>query len=243
MGTAVCIAAYLFPYLFMLGEWWRWLPSTFVLLIVGAAFHGSATARFFGLEMSFGAVSATVVLCVVLLPVFGYVLFGFLNDPPFHVQAHNYGLKHVGQLFQVFNDEILLRAAAMTVLLRWLPYPKTVSLALAGMFAMGHHLLYRLHGSNIGWEAMATLFSFGAIANLLFVRFRHIGYSLAPHYAWNFHRFNSAYFLGGYAVPQGETFNHVEGNGWIAIMSFATFLLISTAFSGGQHSGTLAHSD
>lgn len=238
-GTAVGIAAYLFPYVFMLGEWWRWLPSTLVILIVGAAFHGSSTARFFGLRMSVRATAATAGLFLMLLPICAYVLLDVLNDPPLHIQAYTYRPKYVGQFFQVFNDEIVLRAAVITMLLQWIRYPLAVSLVLAAFFAMGHYLLYSFHGSEIGWEALTTLFLFGAIANLLFIRFGHIGYSLAAHYAWNFYRFNSSYFVSGYEIPQGETFNYVEGNGWVAVIALTAFVLVYILVSRVEHSESM----
>ncbi len=238
-GTAVGIAAYLFPYVFMLGEWWRWLPSTLVIVGVGAAFHGSSTARFLGLGMSLRSTAVTAGLFLILLPICAYVLLDVLNEPPLRIQAYTYRPKYVGQFFQVFNDEIVLRAAAITVLLQWFRCPKTVSLVLAALFAAGHYLLYRFHGSEIGWEAMTSLFCFGTIANLLFIRFGHIGYSLAPHYAWNFYRFNSSYFVNGYEVPQGETFNYIEGNGWVAVSALAAFVLVYLLVSRAGHSETL----
>ena len=236
VGTAICIAAYLFPYLFMLGAWWRWLPSTLVILIVGAAFHGSSTARFFGLRMSLRSTAATAGLFLMLLPICAYVLLDVLNDPPLRIQAYTYRPKYVGQFFQVFNDEIVLRAAAITMLLRWIRYPRAVSLVLAAFFAMGHYLLYSFHGSEIGWEALTTLFSFGAVANLLFIRFGHIGYSLAAHYAWSFYRFNSSYLVNGYEILQGETFNYVEGNPWVAVAALTTFVLVYVLVSRAEQS-------
>lgn len=231
VGTTICIAAYLFPYVSMLGAWWRWLPSTIVILIVGGAFHGASTAGFFGLKMSLKAAVAIVALFFVLLPVFSYVLFDVLNEPPLHVQSHGHTLKQLGQFFQVLNDEILVRAAMLTILLGRFAHPKTVGVLLAGFFAVGHHFLYAFYGSHIDWEAMVTLFSFGTIANLLFVRVGHIGYSLALHYAWNFHRFNSSYSFGGYHVAQGDTFNLIEGSTIVSTSVFITALCVLLALT------------
>lgn len=230
-GSAVCVATYLFPYLFLLGHWWRWMPSTVGILFIGAYFNGSSTAQFFGLKMTRRTASAALALFIVFLPITSYVLFNVLNDTWLHVQTHGYTLKKVGQFFQVFNDETLLRAAALTILLRGFAYPRTASVMLAVLFAIGHHLLYRMQGSYIGWEAMTTLFSFGAMANLLFVRFGHIGYSLALHYAWNIYRFNSSYVVAGHELAQGETFNYVEGSTLIVAFSFVAFLTTFAAVS------------
>lgn len=238
-GVVACLGAYLFPYLFMLGEWWRWLPSTIVILLIGAACYGSSTARFFGLEMSLRSGLTALALFLTLAPIYSFVLLDALNDPPLRVQAYAYRPKHLGQFFQVFNDEIVLRAAAITVLLRWFRHPKAGSLVLAALFAWGHYFLYRFQGSEIEWKALVTLFCFGAIANLLFVRFGHIGYSLAIHYAWNLYRFNSGYYVEGYEISQGETFNYIEGNGWVAATALIVFVLVWTRVSRAGHSEIL----
>lgn len=226
VGIAVCLVAYLCPYLFMLEEWWRWIPSTVLIVMIGVAFHGCSTDRFFGLKISLRSTATTVMLFSALVPICSFVLLDFLNQPPLEVHAHAYRPKHFGQFFQVFSDEIVLRAATITILLRWFHHPRAVSLVVATLFALGHHLLYRLYGSEIGWQALVTLFSFGAIANLLFVHFGHVGYSLAAHYAWNFYRFNSGYFVDGNRISQGETFNYVEGNAWVATTALTGFVCV-----------------
>ncbi|MGB8330082.1 MAG: CPBP family intramembrane glutamic endopeptidase, partial [Polyangiales bacterium] len=147
-------------------------------------------------------------------------------------------LGYVHQFFQVLNDEMILRAACLTLVLRVFPYPKTVVLGAAVLFSAGHHLVYRMNGVFIDWPAMVTLFSFGAIANLLFVRFGHIGYGVALHYAWNFYRFNSVYALDGHPLNEGLTFNYVEGNVWVVTGSMVALVLtfLASGWSDGPWS-------
>ena len=89
-----------------------------------------------------------------------------------------------------------------------------------------------LDGANVSiTRNTMNTFSFGAIVNLLFVRFGHIGYGLALHYGWNFYRFNCVYWLEDRPLSEGMTFNYVEGNLWIAIGSLAACVLTLVAVS------------
>ncbi|MDH3846101.1 MAG: hypothetical protein OES69_19335, partial [Myxococcales bacterium] len=85
----------------------------------------------------------------------------------------------------------------------------------------------------IDWPAMVSLFSFGAIANVLFVWCGHIGYGVALHYAWNFYRFNSVYLLDGRPLSEGMTFNYVEGNVWVVTGSVFFLALLFVAYASG----------
>jgi hypothetical protein len=225
-AAAVAVAAYAFPYLYLPGVWWRAIPSTCVILFIGAMFHGRDMPRFFGLKLSWKELAVSAGLFLMVLPACGYLILSVVVVEPLSARPYAYPPAHIHQFFQVFNDEIVLRAALLTLLLRTVPYPKTVIILTAALFSVAHHVLYRLNGVDIDWPAMVSLFSFGVIANALFVRYRHIGYGCALHYAWNFYRFNSTYSLGGRALSEGMTFNYIEGNGWVATGSLIAFALV-----------------
>jgi membrane protease YdiL (CAAX protease family) len=226
VATAVALAAYLFPYFYLHGTWWRAIPSTGVILLTGALFFGRDMPQTFGLRMSSKDLVLSAALFAVLLPLFSYALLTWVVVDPLSGQRHVHPPAQVHQLFQVFNDEILLRAALLTILLRAFPHPKTAILLTAALFAIAHHVVYRTSTVQIAWLAMLTIFSFAAIANTLFVKYRHIGYGFALHYAWNFYRFNSTYYLDGVRLEEGMTFNYVEGNGWVAGVSLTAFVLV-----------------
>jgi hypothetical protein len=231
LGAAVCVLAYLFPYFYVPGVWWRAIPSTGVILLVGAMFYGRQAPDLFGLRMSRRQLAVSVILFLVLVPIFSSLLSHFVVNEPLTAERHFYPANQVHQFFQVLNDEMLLRAALITVVLRAVPHPKIVTIVLALLFSIGHHLVYRLSSIEIDWPAMVTLFSFGAIANTLFVGYRHIGYGFALHYAWNFFRFNTTYSLNGVRLNEGVTFNYIEGNPWVAGAAFSTCLFVSLAYS------------
>ncbi|MDH3625471.1 MAG: hypothetical protein OEQ49_16510 [Myxococcales bacterium] len=228
--AAVAVAAYVFPYLYLPGVWWRAIPSTCVILFVGAMFYGRETLTFFGVKLSSRELAVSVGLFFILLPACWYLIFSVVVVEPVSAHLNAYPPAQIHQFFQVLNDEIVLRAALLTLLLRAFPYPKTVIILTAALFSVGHHLLYGLNGVDIEWPAMVSLFSFGAIANALFVRYRHIGYGLALHYAWNFYRFNSTYSLDGRVLSEGMTFNVIEGNAWVAVGSSMALVLVFVGY-------------
>jgi hypothetical protein len=209
--------------------WWRAIPTTLVILLVGVLTHGRDALELFGLRIPRRQLVFAVVLFATLLPLFSYLLTEFVVNEPLTAERHVYPLNQTHQFFQVLNDEILVRAALLTLVLRAFPHPKTVIVGLALLFALGHHLVYQVSSTEIQWTATVTLFSFGAIADTLFVRYSHIGYGFALHYAWNFFRFNTTYFLDGEPLTEAATFNYIEGSRWVASASLAVFIALFAA--------------
>jgi membrane protease YdiL (CAAX protease family) len=223
--ASLCLLAYLFPYFYLPGVWWRAIPSTVVILVMGVLVYGEGALAFFGLRVSRRELLLSVSLFILGVLVFRFLVLPAITGEALTVSLNNNPLGNVHQFFQVLNDEMVLRAACLTLLLRIVPYPKTVVIATAVLFSVGHHLVYRMNGVSIDWPAMVSLFSFGAIVNLLFVRFGHIGYGVALHYAWNLYRFNSVYRLDGLPLSEGMTFNYVEGNVWVVAGSMVALVL------------------
>lgn len=239
LAAGLCLLAYLLPYFYLPGVWWRAIPSTVVILSLGALVYGEGTLVFFGLQMSRRQLILSVLLFILGLLVFRYIVLPVVTGADLSASVNDYALGYVHQFFQVLNDEMILRAACLTLLLRIVPYPKTVVIATAVLFSVGHHLVYRMNGILIDWPALVSLFAFGAITNVLFVRFGHIGYGVALHYAWNFYRFNSVYVLDGQPLSEGMTFNYVEGNVWVMTGSLVALVLTFLACerSPGAQSG------
>ena len=234
LATSVTLAAYLFPYFYLTTHWWRGIPNTVVILVVGALFFGREIPRVYGLVMSPKQLVISLALFGALLPLFSYVLFTWVVVTPLSVERYSYPLAQVHQFFQVFNDEILLRAVLLTILLRAFPHPKAVIVVPAIFFAIAHHVLYRSSAVQIDWPAMLSIFSFAAIANTLFIRYRHIGYGFALHYAWNFYRFNSRYYLRGAPLSEGGSFNYIEGDALVVVLSLAVFILVFSVSSSDE---------
>ena len=238
-ACAVGSAAYLFPYLSLSGGWWRQIPCTVVILLCGIAVYGKGAFEFFGLKMSARDLAKSLLLLAILAPSATYVIYHVITVEPLHAQRYPYSLSQVHQFFQVLNDELVARAALLTIFLRLFPHPKTVIIGLAAVFSVGHTILYGYYGDEIQPLASISLFSFGAIANLLFVRYRHIGYSFAMHYAWNMERFNTEFFYRGMPLSEGQSFNYIEGNVWVAVCSFAVFLILFASYVRAERRGAL----
>lgn len=225
VATSVTLAAYLFPYFYLPGTWWRAIPSAVAILLVGAAYFGREMPTVYGLAMSWKELAISTLLCAGLLPSFSWALSAWVIAAPLTAVPYDYPPAHVHQFFQVFNDEIVLRAALLTIFLSVVQRPWAAIVLPALAFAIAHHLVYRPSGVEIAWPAMVSIFAFATIANALFVRFRHIGYGFALHYAWNFDRFNSAYYLDGAPLSEGATFNYIEGSSLVVVGSVAAMLV------------------
>lgn len=231
MACLVGVAAYLYPYLSLFGYWWRSIPAAAAILLAGVLVYGKDAFEFFGLKIPPKQLALSVALCAVLTPAFAYLIFNLIVVEPLRAQRFPYSLSQVHQFFQVFNDEVVVRAAMLTLLLRFFPYPKIVIVSWAMIFSAGHFILYRYGGETIDLTASVAIFSFGAIANLLFVKYGHIGYSFALHYAWNMERFNTIFYRGSYELGEGTSFNYIEGTPWFAAGSLAVFIVMLIWFA------------
>lgn len=226
-ATALCAAAYLIPY-FHLSTWWRFIPSTGIILLTGAVVFRGGALRFFGLQLTARDVVTTLALFGIALLASRYVLSSYVETYLEVVRAPTVRAR-VHQFFQVLNDELVMRAALLTLVLGVMPRPKVAIISLAILFAVAHWLFYGLGGVALEPSTLLTLFALGVIGNTLFVAYGHIGYGLALHYAWNFYRFNTRYYLDGRRLREGETFNYIEGNPWVLGVSMILMLLVFSA--------------
>lgn len=217
--AGVAAVAYLLPYFSLPGTWWRAIPSTGVILVLAGLVFGEQAVAFLGLRLTPRASLITLVVFAVAAFASNEAIEAIVAAGPLRASSHRGLLAGVHQFFQVLNDEMILRAAVLTLVLRVWPYPKSIALGCAFLFSVAHHVVYRLHGVHIGADALLTLFSFGVLVNLLFLRFGHIGYGWALHYGWNLMRFGSVYAVDGRYLSEGTSFNYLEGNGWVAAAS------------------------
>jgi hypothetical protein len=160
----------------------------------------------------------------------------------FDITRYQTWTSHAHQFFQVLNDELVMRAALLTLVLSVFPQPRFAVLGLAAVFAMLHAAVYQ---GEIHAPALLTLFSFGVVANALFLAVRHIAFGLALHYAWNFYRFGAWYRFDGRLLSDAETFNYVEGNPTVVAGSTLLAIVVFGAYSawGNVAVPHLAHRD
>ena len=231
IATSIALGAYLFPYFHLPTTWWRTLPSSCALLLVGAAFWRRDMPRTFGIAMSAKDLVWSGLAFVGLLALFSRALPAYVFVEPLSAQPHDYIPGYVHQFFQVFNDEILLRGAVLTLLLRVVSSRWIVVFLPAVFFAVAHHVVYRAQ-AEVGGPALVTIFAFAVVANALFVRVGHIGYGFALHYAWNLYRFGRSYHVGGASLSEGASFNYIEGSSVVVVASLLTAALVLMAASG-----------
>lgn len=123
--------------------------------------------------------------------------------------------------FQALNDEIVVRALLLGLLVRKMKNGHAASFAGAGLLVAGHYLYY---WSNFSVELEpATLVSlmFAMLAcNYFFLAAGHIGYSVAFHAGWNLNRFSGLIRdVNGQRINEGMSFNLFEGRPEIVIFS------------------------
>lgn len=229
--AGVAAVAYLLPYFSLPGTWWRAIPSTALILVLAGLVFGKQAIAFLGLRLTPRASLMTLVVFVVAAFASNEAIGAIVAAGPLSASSHRSLFSGVHQFFQVLNDEMILRAAVLTLVLRVWPYPKSIALGCALLFSVAHHVVYRLHGVHIEAEALLTLFSFGVLANLLFLRFGHIGYGWALHYGWNLMRFGSVYAVDGRYLSEGMSFNYLEGNAWLATASTCAAVAAFVAYT------------
>lgn len=116
---------------------------------------------------------------------------------------------------QVLHQELVLRGLLLGTLAGRRSSPVVLAAVAAIVFAAVHPLLFWWR-----WDLVLpattglTLFAFAWATNLLFLRTRHIGYSLAVHAAWNLPRFGTHYGRDALDRPITEwtSFAVIEGS-------------------------------
>lgn len=189
MPCALLAVAALLPWPLLLGpdNWWAFILAAAAIVAVLRLLLGREWRRRAGLKMPpTQAVMVALAFAVIaagsgmLLPIV-YQAAGLKADAPGI-------LGQVGFLFQAFNEEILLRALLIGVVLFYVRSAVVISLGLALVFSGAHFLLYRFSNPMhlaLSFSALATLFLGGVAMNNLYLGFRHIGFSWALHAGWN----------------------------------------------------------
>jgi len=167
--------------------WWSFPASTLTLLLLFALRWRRDVARRTGLALGpYGAV-ATALLGLSLWLLFRFVLapsivsargLELVASPPLRVAEF---------AFQALNEEIVLGYLLLVPLARWTRRPVTTAVAVALLFAVLHHLLYRYGelGMDLAPVTLLALLAVGAVRNAAILLARHVGYAWALHAAWN----------------------------------------------------------
>jgi hypothetical protein len=175
------------PLLLIQNNWWAFVLVTAAIMAALRLLLGREWANDAGLNLPPAHVLFVVIAFAVvaiasqmLLPLV-YEAAGLKANPP-NLEGQ------AGFVFQAFNEEILLRALMIGLLIQCVRSELTISVGLAFLFAAAHFLLYRFSNPMhlaLPMASLATLFFAGVAMNNLYLAFRHIGFSWALHAGWN----------------------------------------------------------
>jgi hypothetical protein len=208
--------------------WWRFVPGTFVIIATGLAVMGRDAWAFFGLQVSKREALIAFALLTAALVGAHFVLIDYVGTY-LAVVPRATRRSYAHQFFQVLNDEMIMRAALLTLLLSSIRSETIAVVSVAVLFAVSHGVFYS--SSDIHVRPLLTLFAFGVIGNALFVAYRHIWFGFALHLAWNAHRFNTGYYLEGQRLSEGESLNYVEGNPWVMYISLLAMAVVCASLA------------
>lgn len=206
----ILAAAFLLPYSQV--NAWNFIPATLVIAL------GLRTRPAWRALLAWRALAGFGVLGLVLAAAFQPVMGALAQAAGLAFDASRWSpWLRTRPVFQVLNEELVLRGLLLTVLaVRTRRHPALASAAVAAVFSGLHQALYPLKdGSWLGFGALLNLFLFGVWANAAFLRSRHIGWGLAVHLGWNLNRFTGDFVRAGQIVPEGQLFDPLEGSLWL----------------------------
>ncbi|MFT4553738.1 MAG: membrane protease YdiL (CAAX protease family) [Chlamydiales bacterium] len=217
------------------GAWWRFIPSTILIIAFTRLFYPKQWREYLGLRDTVQSVSIALLICVTLTFLFHAVTAFSLPESYQHMLGDFADYAVVP--FQSLNEEFIFRALFLSALLsiklsRW----KAILLP-ALLFSTFHYLFYAYNvvvesRGLLDYSALWSLFFFGMTMNVLFISTRSILLPWAVHCAWNFNQFGShimAVSAPESRVPEYLSFNLLEGSSEVLILSFLAFVIVSYA--------------
>lgn len=224
------ILIFVAPYSFSWGEaWWKFIPSSIIIILAWrwaspATWTTDFGIRFFVKDIAFG-IGLLVTVGIAAHRLIGAILspLGYISGP----DSNNLGWKYL-PVFQVLNEEMILRAFLLTRLNKIFRQKWIISIFAAAVFVFLHFLFYRYGKLNTTIEPMVmiTLFFFALAGNSFFLETGNIVLPFAIHLGWNLTRFGEDWVLATTGTPLQEAigFNLVEGDQTVTV--FAVFLTI-----------------
>ncbi len=200
---------------FLIDSQWRFILATPAILVCGRCAYGKDWLQGLGLCIPKRQIPG------ILTVWFGFTLCSGLLLPALSQQAGLEYLPYTGQvgffwklalIFQVLNEEILLRALLLPKMMRCLNSENKVMVFTGLVFYLLHALLYTyLNDSQLSQATLLTLLFFCLITNLLYLRTGHIAFSFTLHAGWNLNRFAADYQQGSYKLTEAQSLNAIEG--------------------------------
>jgi len=230
VGVFFTIAAFLLPYTVGWSwGWWKFELSSLAIILSLCW----ATPKTFLSDLGIRPRKSDIGLAVISLLFVGVVasyvipkILRPLGYAPGRPYSHMW--RYLATPFQVLNEEMVIRAFLLTVLIRLIQRPMVVSVVVAVLFAVLHFLLYRFGppGTALSIGALTTLFLVALALNQFFLTTGSIAIPLGVHFGWNFTRFGNDWISrnSGVLLPDGIDFNLIEGN--FIVVAFAVGLVV-----------------
>lgn len=186
--------------------WWKFLAATIIILIIGKI-------NLYGIKTSKQQITLVLCIAVVFFVIFRVIVLENIRYYGINYRLHDYSEIWVFTIFfQVLNEEMILRSLLLQLMRRKIQSTILLSAALAILFSLCHYLFYYLQGDQLNFYALIFIFLFGMLSNILFIKFKHIWFGFAIHFAWNATRFTGCFLKNGVVLSEGASFNYIEGN-------------------------------
>jgi hypothetical protein len=208
--------------------------SFLVVAICCYLIFGNEAFNLMGLSASRTHVIAALLMCVVLYFPFRLFIQSSLATGGLELVPGVGWDRHIQRFFQVLNEEVVLRALILPLILLKLRNRLVTAALIGALFAALHVLLYRYLPveAPLTRVAILNLFLFGFACNWLFLRWHHIWFSTSIHLAWNLSRFGKDFrHIGGGPVGEAWSFNVIEGRVAVSIVIALAFAVI---YAGDQ---------
>lgn len=242
VGAIATVSTFLTPYVFGWNwPWWKFIPASIIIFLIRRHVARETFARDLGLLCE-GRDFAKAVVILVVVATIAHLAIPLLLTTYGYESVRNE--THLGwrlfAIFQVLNEEMLLRALLLVSLVRFIKSHWAANLLAASVFTLLHYALYRfgIQQTGLKIEALLTLFFFALSCNALFISSGTIAASYALHVGWNLTRFGHEWIekTSGLQLKEAESFNLIEGHPWV--LTSAIMLTVITFASVALRSRT-----
>ena len=210
--------------------WWKFIPSSIAIVLVFWMAYPQSYRELLGLKLTKRLTAAAIVVGLITYLVASMAIRSILEPLGYQNGA---GSLHAGwkylSVFQVLNEEMLLRAWTLSYLSKILKGPIRANILASAVFALLHYVLYRLGSSNteLSFTALTSLFAFAVAANSIFFQTKSISIPYALHLGWNINKFGNDWIsvTTSEPIPEALGFNLIEGNSMILMSALGLMLV------------------
>lgn len=222
----IVLSIFIIPY--FIEGWWKFLIATLLILSLGKT-------SIYGLTVSRKHLISSIILTLILFILCRITILKSTSSLGIDYLMNQYSLIWCITIFyQVLNEEMILRSALIQAMLKKVQSKLILIFLPAILFMFLHYLFYYSQGSKLNIYALSFILLFGVIGNMLFIIFRHIWFGFALHLSWNLTRFTGSFLINGINIPEGESFNYIEGNIYSLVLIIITLIIVSVIFNNNR---------